>query len=106
MLFKGKGRSSSLSLAFLPSLTACVSAFSFFLAEDSAQAAKDHEQVIKALADSPASVAKIEKFFFDTTRELIEAESYSPVVGKIRNVNLVRDVLKYVPLQWAATEIV
>jgi cytochrome P450 len=77
----------------------------FFLAEDSAQAAKEHEQVIKALTDSPASVAKIEKFFFDTTRELIKAASYSPVVGKIQNVNIVRDVLKYVPLHWAATEI-
>jgi hypothetical protein len=80
---------------------------SFFLAaEDSVQGAKDHEQVIKALANSPESVGNIEKFFFDNTRELIQKASYSPVVGKVHIVDIVRDVLKYVPLRWAATEIV
>jgi len=78
----------------------------FFLASDDvAQAAKDNEQAIQALADSPASVGKIEQFFFDTTRELIKTASYSAVVGNTQNVNIIRDVLKYVPLQWAATEI-
>ena len=80
---------------------------SFFLAaEDPVQGAKDHEQIVKALANSAESVGKIEKFFFDTSRELIENASYSPVVGKVHIVDIVRDVLKYVPLRWAATEIV
>ena len=78
----------------------------FLAAEDPVQGAKDHEQVVKALADSPESVGEIEKFFFDNTRELIKASSYSPVVGKTQIIDIVRDVLKYVPLRWAATEIV
>ena len=81
--------------------------FSFFLAaEDPVQGAKDHKQVIDALANSAESVGKIEKFFFDNTRELIRTASFSPVVGKVHIVDIVRDVLKYVPLRWAATEIV
>ena len=81
--------------------------FSFFLAaEDPVQGAKDHKQVIDALANSAESVDKIEKFFFDNTRELIQMSSYSPVVGKVHIVDIVRDVLKYVPVRWAATEIV
>ena len=81
--------------------------FSFFLAaEDPVQGAKDHKQVISALANSAESVEKIEKFFFDNTRELIQTSSYSPVVGKVHIVDIVRDVLKYVPVRWAATEIV
>lgn len=86
-------------------IAVCV-VLSFFLAEDSPEAAKEHEQVIKAIANSPDSVSKIEKFFFDTTRELIKSASYPSIVGKTQNVNIVRDVLKYVPLHWAATEIV
>jgi len=72
---------------------------------NSVKGANDHEQVVKALANSAESVGKIGKFFFDNTRELIENASYSPVVGKVLIVDIVRDVLKYVPLRWAATEI-
>jgi hypothetical protein len=80
---------------------------SFFLAaEDPVQGAKDHEEIIKALANSPESIGTIEQFFFDNTRELIKTSSYSPIVGKVQIVDIVRDVLKYVPLRWAATEIV
>lgn len=80
--------------------------FRFFIASDDAEAVKEKEQVVKAIASSPEATAKIEKFFHDNTSELIKAASYSPVVGKTHLVDIVRDVFKFVPLRWAATEIV
>lgn len=80
---------------------------SFFLAsEDSTEGAKEHEEIIKALAGSPEATATIEKFFFEKTREAIKEASFSPVIGGTNLVNLVRDVLRGLPLQFAATEIV
>ena len=74
--------------------------------EDAAQGAKEHEEIIKALAGSPEATAKIEKFFFDKTREAIREASFKPVIGGTNIVNLVRDVLKGLPLEFVATELV
>ncbi|KAG6889751.1 hypothetical protein C0992_004269 [Termitomyces sp. T32_za158] len=63
------------------------------------------EKVYKALADNADSINKIGRFFYDTTRKLIDSNSYK-LVGKITHgVDIVRDVLKYVPVYWAASEV-
>lgn len=63
------------------------------------------EKVYKALTDSSESVNKIGKYFYDTTRELIESCNYSLVGKKTYGVDIVRDVLRIVPVYWAASEI-
>ena len=67
---------------------------------------KAQEKVYKALADSPESIEQIGRFFYDTTRTLIGSQSYKLVGKNICGVDVVRDVLKYVPVYWAASEIV
>ncbi|KAG6844776.1 hypothetical protein H0H87_003894 [Tephrocybe sp. NHM501043] len=63
------------------------------------------EKVHKALADSPESIAKIGSFFFHTTGELIKGHSYKFIGKKTYGVDIVRDVLKHVPVYWAASEL-
>ncbi|KAF5387086.1 hypothetical protein D9615_002103 [Tricholomella constricta] len=63
------------------------------------------EKMYKALGDSPESIDKIEKFFHDTTCRLIDFQSFALVGKKTYSVELVRDVLKYVPIYWAACDI-
>ena len=49
---------------------------------------------------------EIGKFFYDTTKKFIASESYTLVGGKICGVDLVRQVLRVVPIQWAAIDLV
>ena len=48
----------------------------------------------------------IAHYFYEKTRELITLKSYSLTDKNIKFVDIVRDVLRYVPLHWAATELV
>ncbi|KAG6813888.1 hypothetical protein H0H92_006295 [Tricholoma furcatifolium] len=63
------------------------------------------EKVYKALVDSPEALDSIGRFFHDTTRQLIASNSYKLVGNKTCGVDVVRDVVKYVPIYWAASEI-
>lgn len=57
-----------------------------------------------------AALAKTEEktaaFFFEKTRQLVSSSSFAVVGGQRLVVDLVRDVLKLVPVYWAATEVV
>ncbi|KAG1742705.1 heme peroxidase [Suillus paluster] len=66
---------------------------------------KEQKQFISALAPSPEAVSKIGTYFYTKTQELIEQHSLTLIGKKTRAVNIVRDVLKFVPLHWAATEV-
>jgi hypothetical protein len=77
---------------------------SFFAASENC--AEEQKQFIGALAPSPEDVSKIGAYFYDKTTELIRQHSFSLIAEKTRAVNIVRDVLKFVPLHWAATEVV
>jgi hypothetical protein len=80
---------------------------SFFLAsKDPAQGEKEQRELIGALAGTPESAKKTGQYFFEKTKELIAAHSFKLVGGKVGNVDIVRDVLKFVTLHWAATELV
>ncbi|KAI0091665.1 linoleate diol synthase [Irpex rosettiformis] len=76
----------------------------FYIAsDDSARAAKEQQAVISALiGSSPDSFKKLTKYFYDKTRELIKSQSWTTVGATKNNVDIVRDVLKYVPVYWAA----
>ena len=59
-----------------------------------------------AVLNSPDLVEEISKFFYDSTQKLIASESYTLVGGKISGVDLVRQVLRVVPIHWVAVDLV
>ncbi|KAG0701786.1 heme peroxidase [Suillus ampliporus] len=75
----------------------------FFAASENG--AEQQQQFISALAPSPQAVSEIGTYFYNKTKELIEQHSFALIGEKTRAVNIVRDVLKVVPLHWAATEV-
>ncbi|KAJ3989347.1 linoleate diol synthase [Lentinula detonsa] len=62
----------------------------------------EQERVLGALAGTPDASAELTKFFFEKTQELIKSNSFNLSGSKTRSVNLVRDVLKPVPIHWIA----
>jgi hypothetical protein len=64
------------------------------------------KQAVLAVVNSPDLVEQIGKFFYDTTKKFIASESYTLVGGKICGVDLVRLVLKAVPIYWVAIDLV
>ena len=71
----------------------------FYIAsDDAAKCERQHTEIIAAFAGNAEDKKKSGQFFFNKTRELIEKNSYSVVGGKVVNVDIVRDVLRVVPL--------
>ncbi|KAH7890809.1 heme peroxidase [Phlebopus sp. FC_14] len=66
---------------------------------------KEQKEFLDALTPSPDAIDNIGKYFYNKTRELIEVNSFALIGTKTRSVNIVRDVLKLVPVYWAASEI-
>lgn len=58
--------------------------------------------MIKALTDAPSSADKIAAYFANKTREMMVSESWTGTVKTAKSVDIVRDVLKYVPIFWAS----
>lgn len=63
------------------------------------------KEFIGALAPSPEAIEKIGQYFYKKTAELISTVSCPLINSNTRSVNIV-DVLKLVPVHWAASEIV
>ena len=75
----------------------------FFIAsDDSARGEREQRAILTALTDGGASISKITEYFYRKTRELMLQNSYPCVGVTTRNVDIVRDVLKYVPVYWGA----
>jgi len=70
----------------------------FFIAEGE----KQQREVYAPLFESQESLDTYGNFFRDTTRKLISANSFTLVGGKTCVVDIARDVLKVVPVYWAA----
>ncbi|KAJ3859653.1 linoleate diol synthase [Lentinula novae-zelandiae] len=62
----------------------------------------EQKRVLGALAGTSEASAELTKFFFEKTQELIKSNSFNLSGSKTRSVNLVRDVLKLVPIHWIA----
>lgn len=85
-----------------PPAHSCIN-FSFFISsEDSERAEREQRDIIGALTGVPGSTEKITEYFFAKTRELITRESNGIVGSNTKTVDLARDVLKFVPIHWAA----
>jgi linoleate 10R-lipoxygenase len=61
--------------------------------------------VITALS-SPDLIESIGEYFYEQTKELINANRYVLVDGRTAGVDLTRCVFKTLPVSWAATELV
>lgn len=55
-----------------------------------------------ALVGAPGSADKLADFFYQKTRELMVSEAWTGVGSQTKSVDVVRDVLKYVPIFWAS----
>jgi len=58
------------------------------------------------LQASPDQGDKIANYFYERTRKLIVSKSYILADKGVRFVDMISDVLRYVPLYWTATELV
>jgi linoleate 10R-lipoxygenase len=80
---------------------------SFFLASnDDVESQRDQGEVLRVLQASPDQSEKIAHYFYERTRKLIISKSFSLTGDGVKYVDIVRDVLRYVPLYWTATELV
>ncbi|KAF9240691.1 heme peroxidase [Melanogaster broomeanus] len=70
----------------------------------SSDADKMRNEFLGALAP-PEAIDKIRQYFYKKTCELIVASSCSLIGENTKAVNVVRDVLKLVPVYWAASEV-
>ncbi|KAH8104009.1 linoleate diol synthase [Cristinia sonorae] len=79
-----------------------VSGAGFFIASDSAaRGEREQRAMIKALTGTPDGTSKILDYFYKKTRDMMMNESWTAVACNTRNVDITRDVLKYVPIHWA-----
>jgi linoleate 10R-lipoxygenase len=79
----------------------------FFLASNNdAESQRDQLEALRVLQTSPDQAEKIARYFYEKTRELIISKSFAVSDQGFKVVDIVRDVLRYVPLCWAATELV
>ncbi|KAN0138085.1 hypothetical protein V8E53_003974 [Lactarius tabidus] len=82
-----------------------VSGEGFFLASNKeAESQHDQRDVLRVLGTQDQT-DKNAHYFYEKTRDLIELKSYSLIDKNIKYVDIVRDVLRYVPLHWAATSL-
>ncbi|KAF8906299.1 linoleate diol synthase [Gymnopilus junonius] len=65
---------------------------------------KEQQAVITVLS-SPELLDGIGRYFYESTKKLIDSNSYTLVGGKVAGVDIVRQVLTTVPVYWAATEL-
>jgi linoleate 10R-lipoxygenase len=66
---------------------------------------KEKQAVVAAL-NYPELVEQIGQYFYESTLKFIAANAYTLVGGKFSAVDVVRDVLRVVPIYWVATELV
>ncbi|KZT10132.1 linoleate diol synthase [Laetiporus sulphureus 93-53] len=73
----------------------------FFIAsDDPARAIKEQSAIVGVLSQFSG---KIMEYFYQKTQLLMQRESYTSVGTSTRNVDIVRDVLKYIPIHWASS---
>jgi linoleate 10R-lipoxygenase len=55
---------------------------------------------------SPDLVEGISNYFYESTKKLVAANSFTLVGGKVGGIDIVRQVLRILPVYWAATDLV
>ncbi|KDR80737.1 hypothetical protein GALMADRAFT_1103751 [Galerina marginata CBS 339.88] len=63
------------------------------------------KQAIISVLSSPELLDGIGRYFYESTKKLINANSYNLVGGKVTGIDLVRQVLRILPVYWVATDL-
>ncbi|KAH9940835.1 heme peroxidase [Epithele typhae] len=80
-----------------------VSGSGFFIASnDPVRAARERRGLIDVLIGSPMFESTVKHFFLNKTRELMQLESCRSIGTSTHTVDIVRDVLRVVPIYWVA----
>ena len=74
----------------------------YISSSDPARAQREQRAMINALVGAPGALNKMTSYFSDKTKELILSQSWATVGATTKNVDIVRDVLKFVPIHWAS----
>jgi len=83
-----------------------VSGEGFFLASNNeAESQRDQREVLRVLQTSPDQAERIAQYFYERTRKLIVSKSYTLANKGVKYVDIVSEVLRYVPLYWTASEL-
>jgi len=91
---------------FLGRVNSIIHGPGFFLATDNVERGqREQRHIMRAIAGTPEQADSLAKFFYDTTRTLISRNSYASVGGEQMSVDIVRDVLRVVPIHWVATQL-
>ena len=78
----------------------------FFLASNNAaESQHDQREILRVLQASPDQ-DKIAQYFYERTRKLIVSKSYTLANNEVKYVDIINEVLRYVPLYWTASELV
>ena len=81
--------------------------YRFFLASNNdEETQRDQQEVRHVLQAVPDQSEKIAQYFQEKTRKLMVSKSFTVSNKGINMVDIVRDVLRFMPLHWAATEVV
>jgi hypothetical protein len=79
----------------------------FFLASNNdAEGHRDQQEILHVLQPSAYQTEKIAHYFYEKTRKVIISKSFTVSDKGVKIVDIVRDVLRYVPLYWTATQLV
>ena len=58
--------------------------------------------MVQALTSAPGSADQVARFFYEKTREMMVSEAWTLVNQTVKSVDVVRDVLKLLPIYWAS----
>ncbi|KAI0046507.1 linoleate diol synthase [Auriscalpium vulgare] len=77
----------------------------FLAATDPARGERDQREVLRTLTSAPGATDRIAQYFYQKTRDLLATKSYTLSDKNVKSVDIAKDVLRYLPLHWAATEL-
>ena len=63
-------------------------------------------QAVVSILSSPDLLEDIGEYFYETTKKLMSESAYKLVGGKVAGVDVVRQVLRFLPVHWVATDLV
>ncbi|KXN87397.1 Psi-producing oxygenase A [Leucoagaricus sp. SymC.cos] len=66
---------------------------------------KSQKSVVGALSGSPQLIDRIGKYFYETTQKLMAEHSFGLVGGKSYGIDLIKHVIRVVPIYWAASDL-
>ncbi|KIM44733.1 hypothetical protein M413DRAFT_442688 [Hebeloma cylindrosporum] len=93
-------KSGGFSAPYKARVTRVLNGPGFFPVEDD----KDRQAIVSILS-SPDLLEGIGEYFYETTKKLLSESSFKLVGGKVAGVDVVRQVIRFLPVHWVATDL-